>query len=297
MNILLTGANGQLGQHLRSALSGLGKIVTTARGGGDRPCDLTDPAAVSALLEAVAPQLIVNPAAWTAVDDAEDHPEDADALNRRLPEALAGWARHQGALLVHYSTDYVFDGQPGRPWSERDETSPTSVYGRTKLAGENAIKASGARALILRTAWLYSACPGNFLSAILRRAGQGEAIRVVRDQVGSPTWAGSLAQATAELLARSGDVEGAQVYHAADRGQMSWHEFASLAIALAAEFGVISERVSVEPIDSSQWPQKAKRPAWSVLDSSELGAVTGNLMPKTEQSLTNCLKLWKQSRC
>jgi len=297
VKVLLTGVHGQLGRHLLPALSEFGTVITTARGGGDLPCDLSDPAAVNALLGEVAPQVIVNPAAWTAVDDAEDYPEEADALNRRLPEALAAWTKEHDGLLVHYSTDYVFDGQPGRPWSERDETSPASVYGRTKVAGEDAIKASGARALILRTAWLYSACPGNFLSAILRRAKQGEALRVVRDQIGSPTWAGSLAEATMKLLERSGQLNGAHIYHASDRGQMSWHEFASLAVDLAAEFGLISERVPVEPIDSSQWPQKAKRPAWSVFDSSELEEACGHLMPTTEQSLTQCLRLWKKSPC
>lgn len=297
MKILLTGAHGQLGQHLLPALSALGTVVTSARGGGERPCDLTDPAALSTMLDDIAPQVIVNPAAWTAVDDAEDHPEYADALNRRLPEALAAWAKDHDALLVHYSTDYVFDGQPGRPWLERDETSPVSVYGRTKLAGEDAIKVSGARALILRTAWLYSSCSGNFLSAILRRAKRGEALRVVHDQIGSPTWAGSLAEATANLLARSVQVNDARVYHAADRGQMSWHEFASLAVDLAAEFGVINASVPVEPIDSSQWPQKARRPAWSVLDCSELEAACETTMPMIEQSLSNCLNLWKQSPC
>jgi dTDP-4-dehydrorhamnose reductase len=297
MKILLTGAQGQLGRHLLPVLSTVGRVVTTGRRGGDRPCDLTDLSALRALLNEFSPDVIVNPAAWTAVDDAEDHPDAADALNRALPEALAAWAREYGALLVHYSTDYVFDGQPGRPWSERDPTSPSSVYGRTKLEGEQAIVASGARALILRTAWLYSACPGNFLSAILRRAGQGSPLKVVSDQVGSPTWAGSLAEATANLLIRPAAVDGARVLHATDRGQMSWHEFANMAVDLGAELGVIDCRVPVEPIDSSQWPQKAYRPAWSVLDPSELEAAIGTVMPTTEESLSNCLKTWEQSPC
>ncbi len=297
MKILLTGAQGQLGRHLLPLLSELGTVVTSARQGGDRPCDLTDAASLQAMLEQVRPQVIVNPAAWTAVDDAEDHPEAADRLNRGLPEALAAWSKDNDALLVHYSTDYVFDGQPGRAWSERHETAPVSVYGRSKRAGEQAIVASGARALVLRTAWLYSACPGNFLSAILRRAAQGDALRVVCDQVGSPTWAGSLAKATADLLAKPGPQEGARVLHATDRGQMSWHQFARLAVDLATEFGVIDTKVPVEPIDSSQWPQRAQRPAWSVLDSSGLEKAIGHLMPTTEQSLSNCLKRWERSPC
>ncbi|NDY96744.1 dTDP-4-dehydrorhamnose reductase [Wenzhouxiangella limi] len=293
MKLLLTGAEGQLGFHLVPYLARLGELVTTSRRSGDRPADLTDPAALSRLLDAVRPDVIVNPAAWTAVDAAEEQPEAADRLNRWLPETLADWCRHNGALLVHYSTDYVFHGAPGRPWTERDVTDPVSVYGYTKRAGERAVLGSGARAVVLRTAWLYSACPGNFLSAILARAGRGEGLRVVSDQIGSPTWAGSLAEMTADLLRNDLARPGGSILHAADRGCMSWHDFAGMAVTMAAERGLIDEAVPVEPIDSSQWPQKAARPCWSVLDVAAMEAACGRQLPTTKQALSACLDQWK----
>jgi dTDP-4-dehydrorhamnose reductase len=297
MRLLLTGAEGQLGGFLAPHLNSLGQLVTTSLEGGDRPCDLTDPAALGALLEEVRPEVIVNPAAWTAVDAAEEQPEAADRLNRIVPEALAAWCARHEALLVHYSTDYVFDGRPGRPWTEQDKPCPVSVYGRSKLAGEKAVLDSGARALILRTAWLYSACPGNFLSAILARAGRGDALQVVSDQIGSPTWAGSLAAMSADLLRAQAHHQGAVILHAADRGCMSWHEFAVLAVNMAAQSAVIDEAVAVEPINSSQWPQKAKRPSWSVLGVEAMEAACGRQLPTTKQALSACLNQWKSTRC
>ncbi|MEE4638465.1 MAG: dTDP-4-dehydrorhamnose reductase [Wenzhouxiangella sp.] len=297
MRLLLTGAEGQLGRHLAPLLAPIGQLVTTSLAGGDRPCDLTDAAALDALLDEVRPEVIVNPAAWTGVDAAEEQPESADRLNRILPEALAAWCQQHAALLVHYSTDYVFDGQPGRPWTEHDAPNPVSVYGRSKREGEQAVLASGARALVLRTAWLYSACPGNFLSAILARASTGDALRVVRDQIGSPTWAGSLAEMTADLLRVRGQRNGAVILHAADRGCMSWHEFATMAVKMAAEADVIKRAVTVEPIDSSQWPQRAKRPSWSVLNVEAMEAACGRRLPTTEQALSVCLNQWKSITC
>lgn len=297
MKVLLTGAEGQLGRHLAPRLAGLGQVVTSSREGGDRPCDLTDSAAVSALLDEVGPGVIVNPAAWTAVDAAEEQPEAADRLNRWLPETLARWCRNNGALLVHYSTDYVFQGNPGRPWTERDVTDPASVYGRTKRAGEQAVLDAGARAVILRTAWLYSACPGNFLSAILARAARGEGLRVVGDQIGSPTWAGSLAEMTVDLLRKDGADARGRILHAADRGCMSWHEFAELAVTMAVRRGLIKAAVAVEEIDSSQWPQKARRPSWSVLEVGAMEAACGRPLPTTEQALSACLNQWKSTSC
>jgi len=297
MTILLTGSDGQLGRHLAPRLADLGRLVTTARRGGDRPCDLSDSSMLDALLNEIAPSVIVNAAAYTAVDAAEENAEAADLLNRWLPETLARWSRANGALLVHYSTDYVFHGNPGRAWNERDETAPVSVYGRSKCAGEKAILASGANAVILRTAWLYSACPGNFLSAILARAGQGEALRVVCDQVGSPTWAGSLATMTAEVLGNKAKFKGATILHAADRGGMSWHEFATFAVTMAAERGLIENPVLVDKIDSSQWPQQAARPAWSVLDVTAIESVCGKPMLTMEQALSACLEQWNSTTC
>lgn len=298
MRVLLTGAGGQLGRHLAPLLAERFELVTSDRNCGDRPCDLQDEAVLQNLLDEVRPDIVVNPAAWTAVDDAEDHEDEAARLNQWLPARLARWCRSRNALLVHYSTDYVFSGSPGRAWLENDLPQPLSAYGRTKLAGEEEIRRSGARALILRTAWLYSALPGNFVSAILSRAARGEDLRVVDDQFGSPTWAGSLAQLTLDLL-RAGKMEwhGALMLHAADRGQVSWYAFARMAIAMAHERRLIDRAVKIEPIRSDQWPQRARRPLWSVLDVGELEARLGRPVMSVRQALSACLEEWRPDAC
>lgn len=296
MKILLIGADGQLGRHLRPGLSATGELVTSSRHRGDIPCDLADAEQISAMLNTVQPRVVINAAAWTGVDAAEDQPQAARLLNTEVPGQLGRWCRQHEALLVHYSTDYVFDGQPGRAWREDDETAPESIYGRSKLDGELAIRASGARALILRTAWLYSAFPGNFLSAILSRAARGESLRVVSDQFGSPTWAGSLAEVTCDLIQlmeqRSGCHSGPLVLHVVDRGQMSWHEFAVIAVQMAADCGIIEQRVEVAAIGSDQWPQKAKRPGWSVLDVGAVESLLGRPLATTQQALAACFEQW-----
>ncbi len=295
MTALLLGANGQLGRHLRRRMSGL---VTCARHNADFTCDLGDAAALDKVLGTVRPAIIINAAAWTAVDDAEDHRDAAFRLNRDVPAQLAAWCRDHDALLVHYSTDYVFSGNPGRAWREDDPVSPESVYGASKLAGEQAITASTCRALVLRTAWVYSALPGNFLSAIIKRAGQGGGLRVVSDQVGSPTWAGTLAAATGVLLDRLGSqVDRPSLLHVAGKGAMSWYELASQAVHMAAERGIITSPVAVEPITSDQWPQKAKRPQWSVLDGSRYEQMTGESLPDALAALAECLDQWKDAAC
>lgn len=294
MTTLLLGANGQLGRHLRSEIDGL---ITCARSQADHALDLSDIAALLALLDRVQPQVIVNSAAWTAVDDAEDHEAEAFRLNHDLPAALADWCGRSNALLVHYSTDYVFSGEPGRPWRESDPVAPESAYGRTKLAGEQAIAASGCRALVLRTAWVYSARPGNFVSAILRRAAKGQNLKVVADQTGSPTWAGTLAQATRHLLALAGQVKRPELLHVSGQGAMTWHALAERAVQLAAGRGIIPAVVDIEPIGSDQWPQKAQRPAWSVLDGSRYEQFTGRSLPDCEHALAECLDQWSKTPC
>ena len=295
MTALLLGANGQLGRHLRARMPDL---VTCARSDADFPCDLTDQPALDRVLDSVRPSIIINAAAWTAVDDAEDHRDAAFQLNRDVPAQLSSWCRGNGALLVHYSTDYVFSGNPGRGWREDDPVAPESVYGASKLAGEEAITASGCRALVLRTAWVYSALPGNFLSAILKRAGQGGDLRVVSDQVGSPTWAGTLARSTEVLLERvAPTVERPSLLHVSGKGAMSWCEMASAAVQLAAERGIIETPVAVEPITSDEWPQKAKRPKWSVLDGSRYEQMTGEALPDALVALAECLDQWKDTAC
>lgn len=294
MTTLLLGANGQLGRHLRAAIDGM---VTCARHNADYALDLSDTQALQSLLERVRPAVVVNAAAWTAVDDAEDHESAAFRLNHDLPAALAEWCRGSDALLVHYSTDYVFSGRPERPWREDDPVAPESAYGRTKLAGEQAIATSGCRALVLRTAWVYSALPGNFVSAILKRAGEGQDLKVVADQTGSPTWAGTLARATRRLLSLSGEVERPELLHVSGQGAMTWHDLAVRAVQLAAGRGIIPGIVDVEPIGSDQWPQKAQRPAWSVLDGSRYAQFAGQPLPDCEQALAECLDQWSKAPC
>lgn len=295
MSTLLLGANGQLGRHLRTRIDG---VITAARDNAEHVLDLSDIDRTRAMLDEVRPDVVINAAAWTAVDDAEDHETDAFRLNHDLPAELARWCSKSGALLMHYSTDYVFSGNPGRPWRENDPVSPQSAYGRTKLAGEQALAASGCRALVLRTAWVYSALPVNFLSAILKRAGQGQNLKVVGDQTGSPTWAGTLADASAVLLERvSSDINSPVLLHVAGNGAMTWHELAEAAVQGAAERGIIPEPVLVEEITSDKWPQKAVRPEWSVLDVSRYQQLTGQPLPQPTATLTQCLDRWKEMTC
>ncbi len=297
--VLLTGASGQLGRQLAPQLGARARLTCTARSRSERSCDLSDPDAAARLLDAVRPEIVVNCAAWTRVDDAEDDPQSAFALNRDLPAVLGQWCASHDALLIHYSTDYVFSGVGTRAWREEDPVGPVSVYGQSKLAGERTIAASGCRAVILRTAWLYSAEPGNFLRAILDRAREGERLRVVNDQIGSPTWAGSLARVTMRLLDRAGQLPaGCLVFHAACQGRpMSWYEFARLALDEAGRRGIVSGRARVVPIESRDWPQKARRPAWSVLDAGRLEAFCGQNMDTVEDGLHACLDEMKKPTC
>lgn len=298
MKVLLTGSEGQLGRHLRGCVPGSIELICSARRSGDYPCNLADQDAVLDMLDQIQPDAIVNAAAWTAVDAAEDERELAFRLNGDLPALLAKWCSEHDALLLTYSTDYVFNGQPGRAWLERDATDPASAYGHSKLTGEQAVLGSGARAFVIRTAWVYSALAGNFLSAILARAARGENLRVVSDQVGSPTWAGELARASWVLLQRcAGELQQAELVHIAGRGSMSWHQFATLAVARAVAAGVIEQAVEVAPIASSDWPQKAQRPAWSVLECEHYEQRTGDGLMGIETSLTACLSQWNDWPC
>jgi len=299
MRILLTGSGGQLGRHLKPRLESLGAIIATDRGTvGDFQCDLSDRRLVDKMLNRVRPNLIVNPAAWTAVDQAEDEPEASLRLNRDLPGWLGEWAAAHDAVLTHFSTDYVFSGAVDRGWRENDAPSPGNVYGRSKFEGEQAIQRSGATALIVRTAWLYSRYPGNFLSAILTRASQGKSLTIVNDQTGSPTWAGHLADATVALLTRRDSLpDRCTLMHVAGAGQMTWYEFGRMAIRQAAELGLIDHSVEVAPIASAAWPQKARRPTWSVLDCDRYAEFTGLPLPTVEQSLKACLNEWRSMQC
>jgi len=298
MRILLTGCSGQLGRHLAERLAALGEVIRTDRADGDFQCDLGDRRLLQKSLDRVRPDIVVNPAAWTAVDRAEDETAAAGRLNRDLPGWIGEWAAAHAALVVHFSTDYVFSGSAERGWREDDPPVPANVYGQTKYEGEQRLAESGARAVIVRTAWLYSHYPGNFLSAILTRAGQGKPLNIVADQVGSPTWAGHLADAVGTLVERRDALgEGCSTMHVAGRGRMSWYEFGRLAVDEAVRIGVLDAPVEVTPIESANWPQKARRPVWSVLDCSRFEDFSGSTLPTPEQGLDACLQRLKASSC
>jgi dTDP-4-dehydrorhamnose reductase len=279
VKLVLLGANGQVGFELQRALAPLGEVVPATRGGrlpGGAPCaavDLADATALEALLGRERPDVVVNAAAYTAVDRAEDEPAAAQAANAEAPALLARWCQQRDALLLHFSTDYVFDGRGTRPYRENDPTAPLGVYGQTKLAGEAAIRASGARHLIFRTAWVYAARGQNFLRTMLRLAAEREELRVVADQRGAPTPARWIAATSALALSRhlGAPQEARQgTFHLSAAGEASWHDFAQAIVADAGAAGLLPRLPRVEPIDSAQYPTRAQRPAYSRLDNRRL---------------------------
>ena len=282
LKFLVTGSTGQVGQALVEHLAEHGEVVALNR----QQLDLTDPSAIAKTVRAIAPNIVFNPAAWTAVDAAESDPGGANALNAEAPRLLAEAARDTGALFVHWSTDFVFNGvapvsetdahRSGQPrgWLETDRPDPISVYGTSKLEGEQGVLTSGARALVLRTAWVWSRGGKCFPEAILKRARSGGALRVVSDQQGTPTHAPSLAQAAIDaalILWHEPGREG--LYHLTNSGHTTWYEFA-LAACEAAGL-----EPSIQPITTADWPTPAKRPAWSVLDCSRFEEAFGLRLP------------------
>ncbi len=297
MKILLLGANGQVGFELRRALASLGEIVAATRNGeltGGKPCaiaDLADLDSLASALEAVRADVIVNAAAYTAVDRAEDEPELADCINHRALGEIGAWAARHGARVVHFSTDYVFDGTAARPYREDDPTAPLGVYGATKLAGEHALRASGAPHLIFRTAWVYAARGHNFLRTMLRVAGERDELRVVADQIGAPTPARWIAYASADALAQWHAADPAQssrlagIYNLVASGQCSWYEFANAIMRDAQTRGLLTRVPQVVPIGSADYPTRARRPAYSVLDCTRLENAFGLQLPDWRDGL------------
>ena len=275
MRILLTGPTGQVGWELAPRLAALGEVVALDRSA----LDLADAGVLRARVRDVRPDVIVNAAAYTAVDRAESEPELALAINGVAPGVLAEEAKRLGALLVHYSTDYVFDGTKEGAYVEDDATNPLSVYGRTKLDGERAIRASGCRHLILRTSWVYASRGHNFLLTMLRLGAERSELRVVDDQRGAPTWARDIAGATVRLL--TNPPEG--LLHLTAAGETTWHGFACEIMRLAGLTAV------VQRIPAAEYPAVARRPANSVLDNARLRAVAGIVMPPWEESLARCV--------
>ena len=285
MKILLFGSNGQVGWQLRRSLAVLGEVIALDRGSRPLCGDLRDAAGVAASVAAVAPDVVVNAAAYTAVDRAEDEQDLAFAVNAAAAEALASAAAKQGAWLVHYSTDYVYDGGGERPWRETDATGPLGVYGRSKLAGDEAVARATPKHLVLRTSWVFDSWGQNFAKSILKAASARDELTVVADQWGAPTRAALIADVTAHalrVLAASSQAERmAGVYHLASSGFTHWHGYAQLLLEEAAVRGwplrATAERV--KPIASSEYPTRARRPQNSRLDTTRLRETFGLTLP------------------
>lgn len=280
--ILLLGRDGQLGWELQRSLAPLGEVIALNRA----QADLEKPATLSDTIRSNAPDLIVNAAAYTAVDKAESEPDLALLVNGHAVRVLAEEAGKLGALLVHYSTDYVFDGSKSGPYTEDDAPNPLSVYGRTKLDGERAIQASGCRHLIFRTSWVYAARGGNFVKTILRLAGERDELRVVADQIGAPTSAELLADVTAlcagfvtHFPERFAGAEG--TYNLVSAGEISWHNYAQFVVENAARLGLPLKLASgsIRQIATSEYPLPAARPLNSRLATDKLRRVFGIELP------------------
>ena len=289
MKLLLLGGNGQVGRELRRSLLPLGELVVATRDGGDADAaaDFDAPASLAVLIEQTAPEVVVNAAAYTAVDKAETDAAAAFRINAEAPAAIAQACVDTDALLVHYSTDYVFDGNATRPYREDDATAPLGVYGASKLAGEQAIRASGARHAILRTAWVYAAHGKNFLLTMLRLANERDELRVVADQIGAPTPAAWIADATAEIIRRG--VMASGTWHLVADGETSWHGFAEAIVDEAHALGLIARKPRVVAIPTADYPTPARRPAYSVLDTTRLQRDFGVAPPDWRDGLRRTL--------
>lgn len=283
MKILLLGANGQLGRALQRSLPALGELIALGR----EAADFTQPESIAANIRTLQPEIIVNAAAYTAVDKAESEPDLAHQVNALAPSVIAAAAKDIGALLVHYSTDYVFDGTKQGAWVESDVTNPLSVYGRTKRDGENAIVESGARHLIFRTSWVYGHDGGNFMKTMLRLAETRDHLRIVDDQIGAPTTTGALATATTECLRQmitQGDLGRCGIYHMSCGGSTSWYGFAN---AIFDTFLAQERRIHLvtEPIPASAYPTAAQRPGNSLLSNVKLKAAFSLALPDWQAAL------------
>lgn len=283
MRVLVTGARGQLGSEVVRVLQSAG--LEALAPGRDR-LDFLQGATIDATIEALRPDWIVNCAAYTAVDRAESEADIAFAVNRDAAGRLAAAAAGAGARLLHVSTDFVFNGRQQRPYCEDDTPEPLSVYGRSKLAGEQAVAAALADALILRTAWVYGVHGHNFVKTMLRLAMAGKPLRVVADQTGSPTWAADIADAILRLIRT--DARG--LFHFAGAGLTTWHGFAQAILDEAAGLDYPLLTRTVEPIPTSAYPTAAVRPAWSVLDTGKLEGLLSITIPAWRDSLVNMLK-------
>ncbi len=293
MTTLVFGGNGQVGQELLRALAPLGEVRATTRTGtlpdgrDALQVDFADADAVVRVLDAVRPDRVVNAAAYTAVDKAETDVHAAQAANATTPGAIARWCALHNVPLVHYSTDYVFDGTGTRPYLPDDPTAPLGVYGASKLAGEQAIRAAGGRHLILRTAWVYAAHGHNFLRTMLRVGAERDVLRVVADQIGTPTPAALIADVTAQILDAENHSSG--TWHLTANGETSWHGFAEAIFEGAVARGLIARAPRVEAITTADYPTPARRPAYSRLDTTTLEQCFGITLPLWDVALGGVL--------
>ena len=289
--ILLTGASGQVGWELQRALASLGKVVVPSRD----ELDLSRPETLSGAIRSIKPDIIVNPAAYTAVDKAESEQGIAYTVNAEAPHVLATEAARLGISLVHFSTDYVFDGGKKTAYVETDRPNPIGIYGASKLAGEKAVSESGAQHLILRTSWVYGMRGKNFLLTMQRLAREKEELGVVNDQFGAPTWSRSIAEATAQILAMwlspgTSEENRRQLsgtYHLSCAGKTSWHDFAAAILSNMQAAGEHTARLRA--ITTADYPTPAKRPANSVLSNVKLQQAFGIFMPAWDDALRLCL--------
>jgi dTDP-4-dehydrorhamnose reductase len=294
VKILLFGRNGQVGWELQRSLAPLGEVVALGSGTENGFCgDFMDPDAVVRTVRAVRPDAVVNAAAYTAVDKAESEADRAEQVNALTPGAIAQAAAEIGAWMVHYSTDYVFDGSGTRAWQESDPTGPLSVYGRTKLAGEQRIVAANPRHLVLRTSWVYGARGGNFAKTMLRLARERERLTVIDDQHGAPTGADLLADVTGHALrslAAASDRAG--VYHVAAAGETTWNGYARFVVGHTQQAGekLRAGPQEVDPVPTSAFPTPARRPHNSRLDTSRFRAAFGLVLPPWQQGVARMLQ-------
>lgn len=289
--ILLTGADGQVGWELRKSLAPLGRLTALNR----KDMDLGKPGQIRDVIRQIRPGLIVNAAAYTAVDKAEEEAAAAKAVNQTAPGVIAEEAERLGAPLIHFSTDYVFDGGGGKPYVESDDPDPRNVYGKTKLAGEQAIQKTGAAHLIFRASWIYGARGKNFLLTIQRLARERDSLKIIDDQTGAPTWCASISEAVAAIIAKiQTDASGPEfsrfaevsgIYHLTCLGETTWYGFAQAILKRTP--GHRSPKV--EPIPTSSYPTPAARPTNSLLSNAKVKRVFGVEMPHWEEALNQCL--------
>ncbi len=297
MKILLFGKGGQVGWELQRSLSVLGEVVALDFDSAEHCGDFSNLQGLTDTVRRVQPNVIVNAAAHTAVDKAESEPDLARTLNALAPQVLAQEAKQLGAWLVHYSTDYVFDGSGDAPWKEADTPAPLSVYGQTKWEGEQLIQASGCQHLILRTSWVYATRGGNFAKTMLRLAKERDRLSVIDDQIGAPTGADLLADVTAHALRhvlplqRHNFLTQSGIYHVAAGGHTSWHGYARFVLEAAHQAGVVLQASpdSVDPIPTAAYPTPARRPHNSRLDTTLLQNTFGIQLPPWQQGVARML--------